>query len=858
MADSTAGKIPLLTRSTSEAGGVHILSQKVARALELKTDTPEMLTALDALVSMDGNPQTDAKSIRTIMDKDAMHQALLFQKEFERLLGIVKEVKHSVSEVTHIVGHIQRIIEHDVIHEADSSSCENNHTNISDPFAASSTESKQDEETQVSYQKEHEIARELHQCFMQKNILQKRYETLQTFLEKFEMTPEENELLEYYNFNQQPSQISIDGQQQTHQQSFFDKDSPEGFQFLDTLDKVRKIRAELSKTLLEDSMMELMVEGHKAQGSEPLGATSALRMMEHLAQKQERAYERLYHFLQFYLQLNVTSSHVPTSSAQQRQSMLDRMDPEDDDEIMEERLTCPFVKRALGSLSTIHLFHSHLLELIAGARRSEVTRRFLLALTSGYQHAPPIEMRAHDPTNYVGDMLAFVFRSFSVECDLAKGLFLAYTSRDASNEDDVEPDKVERKKDNTNSGDNNDEEDNDDSFVSIARSPQTMVSHSMSGVARPLKARILQVVSSLARRQEESSPSSLQDNDDDDDVVGDMDSLPVSARNRIVSLYSICGLLLFYNYQMNKTMERMLTQSSQHKSSSNNDDEEEDAEDPQLEQKAKSSMNPLRETTSECLQEAAEAYAASLKVYGAMLTHFANDDEPEAQLAITLVQEIIKSRQSSPGFESHVLEFASTSTRSVLSLEFVCNTIFDAAVHVDNITLAEIKMLQDCVLAAKTTGLEEECAEKWQENFSAKKSDQLDEIIQRATGKMLHDCGLGSVAQAIWSRELSLDATDGLEASTLPMYPGLSPEDLKHALAEFEKSLYSPPVPLFVELSNNPSLKSECRSKTAANVAETYEQIYETLIQARDQYGSEFISSVVKHTPQQVKTLLLI
>jgi hypothetical protein len=42
-----------------------------------------------------------------------------------------------------------------------------------------------------------------------------------------------------------------------------------------------------------------------------LGASSALRMMESLAQKQERAYERLYHWLQKHLHLFSSSSTGP-------------------------------------------------------------------------------------------------------------------------------------------------------------------------------------------------------------------------------------------------------------------------------------------------------------------------------------------------------------------------------------------------------------------------------------------------------------------------------------------------------------------------------------------------------------------
>jgi hypothetical protein len=100
-------------------------------------------------------------------------------------------------------------------------------------------------------------------------------------------------------------------------------------------------------------------------------------MMEKLAQKQEMAYERLYLFLQQHLNLNNNGcaeyqhQQVPTSTVQQRQPIiLDRVSMEQqkaspDDDVMEERLSHPFTKRALASLSHMPTFYSNCLELIA-------------------------------------------------------------------------------------------------------------------------------------------------------------------------------------------------------------------------------------------------------------------------------------------------------------------------------------------------------------------------------------------------------------------------------------------------------------------------------------------------------------
>ena len=57
-------------------------------------------------------------------------------------------------------------------------------------------------------------------------------------------------------------------------------------------------------------------------GGLSLGVSSALRMMETLAQKQERAYERLYHWLQKYLHLHSHEQQNP-ASAQPDEDYLD-------------------------------------------------------------------------------------------------------------------------------------------------------------------------------------------------------------------------------------------------------------------------------------------------------------------------------------------------------------------------------------------------------------------------------------------------------------------------------------------------------------------------------------------------------
>ena len=133
----------------------------------------------------------------------------------------------------------------------------------------------------------------------------------------------------------------------------------------------------------------------------------------------------------------------------------------------------------------------------------------MLALTSGYDGMPPIEMKVHDPVNHVGDMLAFVFRTASVESKLVSGLIAAKASSE-----------------------------NEDSEENAASNASQVLNDIVSGVARPLRCRLSQAISSLARRP---------DNEKDETVGVLHEEEAGTARTRLGSSCSICGLLLFYH-----------------------------------------------------------------------------------------------------------------------------------------------------------------------------------------------------------------------------------------------------------------------------------------------------------------------
>jgi hypothetical protein len=353
------------------------------------------------------------------------------------------------------------------------------------------------------------LATLLNEAFVEQQQAKLRAETVDQFLQKFDLDPQHAAILDTFDF----SDIQQDG-----------------FVFLEALDRVYKIKRELStQNVFSD------------QAQHGLGASSAIRMMESLANKQERAYEKLYHWLQQYLHLN--------QSSQEQQHQLDP-------DAMDEALSHPFVRQSLRTLHhSTPAFYSHTLEMIATSRRIEVTRRFLLALTEGHGGQAPLEMKAHDPVSYVGDMLAFCFQACSVEADNVRHIVVSVSEPEEEKEEySVQDDQP-------------------------TMTAEEMLGNATSGISRPLKSRILQVISSLARKEQ----------DEDEDEAGfEEEEEGAIARSRVSSLYNICGLLVYYRSALLKCAN-------------------------------KDESNPLVVAIMDCLKEGTEAFAASLRVYAAMI-----------------------------------------------------------------------------------------------------------------------------------------------------------------------------------------------------------------------------------------------
>lgn len=753
-----------------------ILAGKVSRALEVRSDTPAMKAALDALAHLPDHQDdlfsVDSRSVRVAIEKDALQQALLLQQQLQTLLNVVGQLRQGVSETAAIAQQVEEAIQMNVV------------TARVDPVPTTpAEESATDAPVDQALQQEQRLAAVLSDAFAQRNAARKRVETVHAFLEKFDLSEEDSRLLDHYAFEDVET---------TH---------VSGTAFLAALERVRLIRKELGQTFGTIDLLhnQKMLRQEKiGSDTNRLGASSALRMMEVLAQKQERAYERLYHWLQKYLNVH---GHENAGA----------FGPIDEDH-MDEALAHPFVRQSLYTLRNVPAFHTHLLELIASSRRSEETRRFLLALTSGYGGFPPIEMRAHDPVVYVGDMLAFCFRAFSVEADVAAGL-LSYQppSGEGVGEEKEEIPQAEEE---------------DEYGIEKPITSGEMLSQSMGGVSRPLKARIVHVISSLSRRHDD-------DDESDDGMADGLEEEGAATRNRLSQLYEICGLLLFYNSAIGKTMAKLDSGESR------NDNATANAEN-------LTESNPLLASIMECLAEAANAFEASLRVYGAMLEqlHVLTGDS-EASLAHAMIGRLVEVRKVSPGFAQ---DFdCPPAQQKLLAIDWACEALVEAALPSCK-TLDDTVTLRQAIVVARQGDLTVEVANTLESKVHDRENALIDVLVEKETTDVLDLCGLGSLATS-WER-FNRVYVEGMVMAT---HPGLSPEDLQSAVAEFYSSLFSPPLPSFESTIKDPTLRKHARSKIANNICSVYESLYNDI--ARPDKGGYDNLSFLNHTPQQVNTL---
>jgi conserved oligomeric Golgi complex subunit 6 len=386
-------------------------------------------------------------------------------------------------------------------------------------------------------------------------------------------------------------------------------------------------------------------------------------------------------------------------------------------------------------------------------------------------------------------MLSFAFRSFSVEADLAKSLL--------SSEDP--------------SGDNSESNDIEETdLATMEASPDSILAVSMSGLVRPLKSRILQVISSLARRADQQNE---MDYNDDDLLEDDESEEATAAQNNTTHLLEICGLLQFYRGAVVKGLEKIGVQGD----------------------------NPLSECLTECFTETESGFEASVRVYAAMLDSFSMaTGDSETFLVTTLLDKLNTVRKNAPGFSAD-----DSFDRRTLSPEWVMETLFMAT---ECKNLDDTVALTTCVRNAEQTGMSIQSAEELFKNIRTKQDALIQDMVAKESTQVLELCGLGGLAES-WIKYK--EATGIIQMSTCP---GLSRQEVEAAMKEFYESLYAPPVPSLETAVSDPAMRKHVREAICAFVCSLYREVYKG-ITSDNSYGSP---SFLGHTPEQVDSLFTV
>jgi hypothetical protein len=885
-----------------------ILAEKVARALQVRTDTVAMKAALEALAHMPPGTLDYSRSVRGAIELDALEQARLLQRSLEGRLSKVRELRERVREVADAARDVRDAV-HAPVAASSSATVAGPQTTKAvtgdvDASASSSSTAPGSSSSSANsgggLEREHQLAGQLAEAFENRRAAAQRFRALDEFLSAFYLSPEDQRLLEHYNFEDLPVPRAGGGDAggggASATTNMTGAASVHGLAFLRALERLIEIRRELqARHGGGGTAVTLVLSPSSSAAVEPLGTSSALRMMERLATQQERGYERLYHWLQSYLTSGSTAGSsagasdggtlVDEGASDALEEALLLLPAADgggpaDDEVGEPggaveihagadngRTKVSFVQRALRTLRNVPAFYSHLLELVASSRRTTVTRRFLLALTSGYQGSPPLELQSHDSTLYAGEMLGFCWRSLCVETDIARGLF--FTDSVCGLDGDHNDDSIPHHGNKAGGGDENYNYDDDDiRFGSDApMSAEELLATSMSGLARPLKSRILQIVSSLARKSDATD-------DDDDAAAGgaasadgggdnlsddglEMEEEGLVQRHRIVHLYEICGLLLFYAGAVDKCLHKVRPAAS---SSS-------------LTQQSNSVVNPLLSSIQECLDEATRGYEATTRVYAARLEALsALTGDSEAALAGSLVELLATVRVQSPGYSSGI-QYPNDECRNLLSMEWCTDTLVRGALSHCR-ALDHVVVLRQAVAVAKKAGVEKGAVamERLDEAIDEKETFLIDSVVATETATVLEVCGLSSLATNLqrWregrAKDDAEDDDDGdpsialTTAVSMSSHPGLSPDDVEAGIKEFYASLYSPPIPSLEASIRDPLLRRTARAKIARRVVDAYADLYRCIMEEhsspRSPSGGGYPDvSFLGHTPDQVKTL---
>eukprot|EP01114_Cavostelium_apophysatum_P003972 TRINITY_DN14104_c0_g1_i1.p1 TRINITY_DN14104_c0_g1~~TRINITY_DN14104_c0_g1_i1.p1 ORF type:complete len:708 (+),score=123.47 TRINITY_DN14104_c0_g1_i1:88-2124(+) len=301
--------------SAAVTGSSAALSRKLAKVLETRTDSAELLQALESLSQFYGrNSLAARRNLRGQIER----RGIDINNQF---LTVFMEVQKNLDDVQESVAQMR-------------SCC-----------------SEMNDRLQYTREISGKLIHQAEKLNQQRKLNESCSDIASTFLSRFQLTEEESNALKATDL--QPA-------------------------FFDALHRVQQIHSDC-KVLLRTQ--------HQRAG---------LEIMDVMSLHQESAYRRLYKWVRG--ECRRFTSPVPEIS--------------------------PLMREAIHALKDRPVLLGYCLDEVASTRNKTIVRSFLIALTQGGPNGMPrpIEIHAHDPLRYVGDMLAWIHQALASESELVHGL----------------------------------------------------------------------------------------------------------------------------------------------------------------------------------------------------------------------------------------------------------------------------------------------------------------------------------------------------------------------------------------------------------------------------------------------------
>eukprot|EP00618_Florenciella_parvula_P032517 CAMPEP_0119486988 /NCGR_PEP_ID=MMETSP1344-20130328/13211_1 /TAXON_ID=236787 /ORGANISM="Florenciella parvula, Strain CCMP2471" /LENGTH=355 /DNA_ID=CAMNT_0007521799 /DNA_START=59 /DNA_END=1123 /DNA_ORIENTATION=+ len=347
-------------RKNGGGSGSDLLDKKLRKALDLRTDAPAMVEALDSISGFYGENTLEA---RRGLRHELEHQNVLLATQF---IEAFTPLNDRLVEVDSVVGHLEQ-------------SC----VAVSDRLRNAETAMIQFTERAADLQK-------------QRDEMLVQADEVSAFLSHYTLTPHEVHALQTVDLDQGASPHHQLGQMPPMPPmpppgghvGGLESVGPVGpVQFFAALERLQQVRLECQRLV-----------GSRHQ-------SAAFELLETLSQQQEQAYDKIYHWVQ--KRCGVTESEKGANNVAEAESI----DDVDGSGVL---------KHAIHALRARPGFYVHCQESLGSHRRMLLVQRFVAALTvGGVGGTPrPIELQAHDPVRYVGDMVAWVHQAVASEKEL--------------------------------------------------------------------------------------------------------------------------------------------------------------------------------------------------------------------------------------------------------------------------------------------------------------------------------------------------------------------------------------------------------------------------------------------------------